>query len=251
MVANAETVDPRRYDVAFADPARRRGSTRLFDPRAFSPPWDFVLGLLAADEGGSACRRAVVKLAPGLDHAMVPPHAEAEWVSLDGNLKEVALWSPAAGSVRRRATLLRTAGSTDECSDESAPTDPPIVRDVGAFVYEPDPAVVRAHLVSVVVGQVSGWLVDPHIAYVSSDRQVGTALASGFRVLDVLPFKERALRAALRARRVGTLTIKKRGVNVTPEELRRRLGLKGEERATLILTRTPGSALALLVEPLD
>ena len=75
--------------------------------------------------------------------------------------------------------------------------------------------------------------------------------AREFRVVDTLPFKEKALRAALRSRGVGTLTIKKRGVAVTPEDLRRRLHLRGSEQATLVLTRTPGSAAALLVEPVE
>ena len=64
----------------------------------------------------------------------------------------------------------------------------------------------------------------------------------------MLPFKEKQLRAALRARDIGPLTIKKRGVAVTPEALRARLGLRGSTPGTVVLTRTPGSALALLVE---
>lgn len=251
-VGAAETVDLEPFDLVFADPARRRGTTRVFDPRAFSPSWDLVLHLLrppARDDGPRPA--AVVKLGPGLDHTLVPTHAEAEWVSLQGRLKEVALRSPAPGSARRRATLLDAEGRPAFLTDEDATDAAPPVAAVGSYVYEPDPAVVRAHLVSVVVDVVDGWLLDPHIAYVSSDRLVSTTFARGFRVVEALPFKEKQLRAALRARNVGTLTIKKRGVAVTPEVLRRRLALKGDEPATLILARTPRSATALLVEPID
>jgi hypothetical protein len=108
---------------------------------------------------------------------------------------------------------------------------------------------VRAHLVDVLVRAVDGWLLDPHIAYVCADRGIDTALGRRYRVLEVLPFKEKALRSALRDRNIGPLTVKKRGVSVTPEELRRRLGLRGQIAGTLILTRTPRSASALLVEP--
>ncbi len=123
--------------------------------------------------------------------------------------------------------------------------------EVGSYLYEPDAAVIRAHLVSAVIDEVGGWLLDPHIAYVSSDRVAETRFARGYRVIEVLPFKEKPLRAALRARDVGSLTIKKRGVAVTPEALRKRLALRGHETATLILSRTPRSATALLVEPLN
>ncbi len=254
--AQAADVEWSGHTVVFADPARRRGTGRLFDPRAFSPSWEFVLALLCE---GQTDRRAgpalvVVKLGPGLDHDLVPPDVEAEWVSLDGDLKEVALWSrrPAATTpARRRATVLARSGDTASCSDLAAPAEPPEVASVGTYLYEPDPAVIRAHLVSSVAADLGGWLLDPHIAYISSHRAVRTPFARGFRVLETLPFKEKALRAALRSRRIGALTVKKRGVAVRPEDLRRRLSLRGPEQATLILSRTPGSAVALLVEPLD
>ncbi len=260
----AQDIDRSPYDVVFADPARRKGTTRVFDPRSFSPDWDFVLSLLSGADAvdglptrSRAPRLTVVKLAPGLDHDLVPPHVEAEWVSLDGELKEVALWSPSPSPSptapvrpRRRATVLSSRSAAATCSDVDAPSEPPAVADVGRYLYEPDPAVIRAHLVSSVTAAVDGWLLDPHIAYISSDREQRTPFARGFRVVEVLPFKEKALRAALRSRDIGTLTIKKRGIAVTPEQLRRRLGLRGSEAATLVLTRTPGSAAALLVEPL-
>lgn len=249
----AQDADRAGFAAVFADPARRQGATRVFDPRAFSPSWDFVLSLLGprpsvAGQPG----QVVVKLGPGLDHDLVPPLVEAEWVSLDGDLKEVALWSPppSRGTTRRRATLLTAAGGEASLTEADAPVGAPPISAVGDFVYEPDPAVIRAHLVSVVVGEVAGWLLDPHLAYVSSDRDVASPFARRFRVLEVLPFRERQLRAALRSRGIGALTIKKRGIAVTPEELRRRLALHGDQHATLILTRTPGSAAALLVEPL-
>ena len=91
---------------------------------------------------------------------------------------------------------------------------------------------------------------DAHLAYVSSDEERPGPLVRAYEVLDVLPFREKALRAALRARHVGPLTIKKRGVSVTPEALRARLRLTGSEPATVIVTRTPSGALALLVRPL-
>ncbi len=69
-------------------------------------------------------------------------------------------------------------------------------------------------------------------------------------MLEEVPYREKPLRAALRERGVGRLTIKKRGVSVVPEELRKRLSLRGDEEATLVLTRVAGKGTALLVEPL-
>jgi hypothetical protein len=68
-------------------------------------------------------------------------------------------------------------------------------------------------------------------------------------VVEELPYREKQLRAALRERGIGALTIKKRGVDVAPEQLRRRLALRGDEAATIVLTRVDGEGTALLVEP--
>ena len=93
-------------------------------------------------------------------------------------------------------------------------------------------------------------MVDDHIAYVSSDAAVRTPYARGFEVLEELPYQEKQLKAALRDRGVGRLTIKKRGVDVVPEQLRKRLALRGDAEATIVLTRAAGRGTALLVRPL-
>lgn len=241
-VGQAESVDRSGYSATFVDPARRGAAGRTFDPAAYSPGWPFVEQVLRDN--------AVAKVAPGIPHDLVPPGVEAEWVSHRGALKEAALWSVGDGLVRTRATVLGAGEGEPATLTERDPAADPHVAAPGQVVYEPDDAVIRAHLVTAVGAMVEGWLLDEHLAYVSSDRIVHTPFARGYVVEDVLPFKEKQLRAALRARDIGQLTIKKRGVQVSPEALRSRLGLSGSTSATLILTRTPRSSLALLVRPL-
>jgi len=234
-VRDATTVQ-RDADVCFADPARRDGRGRRFDPRHSEPGWDFVTGLL---QGG-----AVAKVAPGIAHDLVPDGVEAEWVSDGGDLVEACLWGRPLATATRRVTVL-PAGAT--LTDADTPADA-TVAPVGAWLYEPDDAVGRAGLVTAVVEQVGGWLLDRHLAYVSSDRQVATPFATAYRVVEELPYRDKQLRAALRERRIGTLTIKRRGVEVIPEVLRKRLDLHGDAEATIVLTRVAGQGRALLVE---
>ncbi|MDN5852782.1 MAG: SAM-dependent methyltransferase, partial [Actinomycetia bacterium] len=85
------------------------------------------------------------------------------------------------------------------------------------------------------------------IAYVSSDRLVGTPFATAYEVLDELPYREKALRAALRERDVGALTVKKRGVDIVPDRLVARLKLRGSTPTTIVLTRVDGAGRAYLV----
>ena len=237
-VADATHTDTSPFDVAFADPARRTARGRTFDVDDWTPPWSFVERLLERD--------SCVKVAPGIPHELVPHGVEAEWVSHHGEVKEAALWSGRLATTTRRATVLGATGLAT-LTDEDDPGAP--VRELGAFLYEPDGAVIRAGLVTAVAAGVHGGLVDPHIAYVTSDESFRTPFARGYRVLEQVPYREKQLRAALRERGIGRLTIKKRGVEVVPEQLRRRLALQGDAEATLVLTRVAGAGTALLVAP--
>ncbi len=243
-VADATTMDTSPFDVAYADPARRSAKGRSFDISDWTPPWPFVHSLLTRD--------SCVKLAPGIPHDLVPEGVEAEWVSDHREVKEAVLWSARLATTRRRATVLHSSpageGGLATLTDEDDPG-----ADTGAvagFLYEPDGAVIRAGLVTAVAAGVKGHLLDEHIAYVTSSEAFRTPFARSYRVLEEVPFREKPLRAALRERGIGRLTIKKRGVSVVPDELRKRLALRGDEESTLVLTRVAGKGTALLVGPI-
>jgi SAM-dependent methyltransferase len=228
-------------DAVFCDPARRTASgRRVFDPNSYSPPWDFVIGLT------HRVPRTVLKLAPGIDHALVPPGAEAQWVSVHGDVVEAALWCGPLAAVPRRATLLR-GGEVHELTgsgEESAPVGP-----VRRYLYDPDGAVVRAHLVAEFAATLDGTLADPTIAYVYTDSPLPTPYGRRLEILEVLPFSLKRLRAALRSRGVGKVTIAKRGSAVDVERLRRDLKLTGDAELTVVLTRVAGAPTALLCTP--
>jgi SAM-dependent methyltransferase len=239
QVGDATTLDVTPFATAYADPARRGARGRTFHADDWAPPWTFVERLLAG--------RACVKVAPGIAHGLVPPGAEAEWVSEDGEVKEAVLWSPVLATSGRRATVIGRGGLATLTDEDDPGAD---VGPVRGFLYEPDGAVIRAGLVAAVAAGVQGHLVDRKIAYVTGDDAFHTPFARSYRVVEQLPYREKQLRAALRERRIGTLTIKKRGVDVVPEQLRRRLALHGDEAATIVLTRVAGEGTALLVEPM-
>ena len=241
QVADATTVDHTGFDLAFADPARRSGAGRTFNVDDWVPPWTWVEGLLRRD--------ACVKVAPGIPHALVPADVEAEWVSDGGEVKEAALWSGRTATARRRATVIGPGGLASLTDEDDPGIEEVGVGDVGAFLYEPDGAVIRAGLVTAVAAGVQGHLVDARIAYLTSDLSFRTPFARGYQVHERLPYREKPLKAALRERGIGRLTIKKRGVDVTPDALRKRLALSGDEEATLVLTRVGGQGAALLVTP--
>jgi hypothetical protein len=223
----------------FVDPARRSGRGRLLDPGQWSPPWSFVRGLPERVGAVGA------KLAPGIAHGLLPVAAEAEWVSVGGEVKECALWTGALSSgVRRRATLLPAGVTLTGDGVRRADAGP-----LGRWLYEPDGAVIRAGLVADVAEQVGGALVDREIAYITADALVPTPFARAYEVQDTMPFSVKRLRSYLAERGVGRLTVKRRGSPVDPESLRRQLRLRGDAETTVVLTRVGGRPTALVVAP--
>lgn len=227
--ADVTEVDTGGYDAVFVDPARRGGRGRIFDPEAYSPPLSWAIG------AARTAPRAALKVAPGIPHEAVPADAEAEWISDGGDVKEAVVWfGTEPGAVR--ATLLPGPRTL---VGKGLPD--PEVRPVGRYLYEPDGAVIRAHLVAEVAEHLDGGLIDPTIAYVTADELRPTEYASAYQISDQLPFNVKKLKALLREREVGTLTVKKRGSAVEPEELRRKVKPQGPNAATVFLTRVAGA----------
>lgn len=234
-------IGPGAYPLLVCDPARRGGRGRVFDPAAYSPPWDVAVGL--AGGSGAAC----LKAAPGIPHEVLPPGADTEWISVDGELKEAALWFGAlSGGPRRRATVLSERDGSRTHLDEVPGLGPAPVAPARRYLYDPDPAVVRSHLVAEAAARVDGALLDERIAYFTTDTAVRSPLWRVLEVEEVVPFSLKRVRAALRERRVGTVTVMKRGSAVDTEKLRRDLRASGPETATVVLTRVGERPFALL-----
>ncbi|MFP5283517.1 MAG: THUMP-like domain-containing protein, partial [Actinomycetes bacterium] len=224
--------------AVFCDPARRTARGRSWRTADLQPPWSFVRGLL------DGARPACVKVGPGLPYADLPPDVAAEWVSHRGNVVELALWRLPGRAPARAATLL-PAGVTREV-EEPAPVL--AVAAPGAYVFEPDGAAIRAGLVPGLGAELGLRRLDLHVAYLTGDAPRVTPWLTSFRVVEALPVNDKALRAWVRQRGIGVLEIKKRGLDIDPAQLRRRLRPSGAHAATLMLTPTVDGARALVVE---
>ena len=231
-------------DALWLDPARRtagHSETSRTRPEDWSPSLDWVFALGARVPVG-------VKLGPGLDRALIPDDVEAQWVSADGSTIELVLWSGALAreGVRRAALVIRHE-TTHELTAAADAEDEP-ARPLGAFLHEPDGAVIRARLIGEVARSLDAGMLDEHIAYLTSDAAVTSPFVSSFRVREALPAEPKALAKALRERGIGRLEIKKRGVDVDPAVLRTKLKLRGDGSATLFLTRIGAKRVAILAE---
>jgi len=237
----------RGVPAAFFDPARRADGRRVFSVRAMRPPLDVIAGW--------RFEALAVKLAPGVALDELRPYTDRgagiEFISVAGELKEAVLWAGAFGFAGRRAARLDGAVALTLAPEGIAA---PPLSEPRAYLYEPDPAVIRAGLFGELGAHLDApvYRLDESIAYLTGDTALASPWLRAWPVEAWLPFHLKRLRAALVARGVGQVTVKKRGSPIAPETLQARLKLGGAGRtAVVVLTRVAGQPCALICgEPL-
>ncbi len=225
----------------FFDPARRDRGKRAYSVHAYRPPLPVIRDWLERFPALG------VKVSPGVRRPELAGYAaEVEFISLQGEMKEAVLWFGPLKTAARRATVLPGPHTLASAMDTSPPLP---VSEPRAFLYEPDPAIIRAGLVTDLGSQLDAAQLDPSIAYLTADRKIQTPFARCWQVEAWLPFQLKRLRAALRQRGVGQLVIKKRGSPLQPEALLHDLRLEGDRECLLFLTQLRGRPIAILARP--
>jgi SAM-dependent methyltransferase len=224
-------------DGVFFDPHRRADQKRHIAIREYEPSLALIRQRLPRDLPMG------VKVAPGVSwNELNELEAEIEFLSVGGELKDCVLWFNTFRTSRRRATLLPTE-ETIFAEEVSPKREISVVK---RFLYDPDPAIIRAGLVTNLADQFDANQIDPTIAFLTSDEKRTTPFAKIYEIQEVLPFNEKALRSYCRSHKIGRLTIIKRGSPVDVNQLQKRLKLDGDEHRVLILTQVDGKPTALM-----
>ena len=252
-------MDPARRELRGAKKAQ---TERLFDPEAFSPPFSFVLNLartgvpMGVKLGPGFPHEGIPSPEDIASEANPNPRVEAEWIQSEGSLAELVLWfnTLAQEGVARTATSVREVsteetdcyeGSAEGSAETSALLPPyeavsfrsPLTAEEaeqsvdvpvslpqpGDYLLEPAPAIVRSHLVAEFAQSIGAFLLDEHLAYLCSAEPVEHPLVACYEVLEEIPLQEKQLKRWVREQGFTALTIKKRGVDIVPEQLRARL----------------------------
>jgi hypothetical protein len=247
------------------DPDRRPAGRRATRVELHDPGPD-VIGRRLGE-----CPNAAIKLAPASDFdtttdvknsmsAAIPwRHAELEWISRKRQCRQLVAWfgSLASDPGRRRATRLsnKLTASGPELVVGSFVGSPNITLQVadavGRYVFEPDAAVLAADLAGALAAELRLQSVASGVAYLTADEPRDSPLVDSFEVLDVMPYRAKAIKEWLRARGIGRLEVKKRGVDLDPPRVQRELQVPGDECATLLVCRVRGKATAILARRVD
>lgn len=248
-------MDPARRELRGAKKAQ---TERLFDPEAFSPPFSFVLNLartgvpMGVKLGPGFPHEGIPSPEDIASEANPNPRVEAEWIQSEGSLAELVLWFNALAQegVARTATSVRELPA-EEADPNERPAEtstllppyeavsfrspltaeeaeqsvnvPVSLPQPGDYLLEPAPAIVRSHLVAEFAQSIGAFLLDEHLAYLCSAEPVEHPLVASYEVLEEIPLQEKQLKRWVREQGFTALTIKKRGVDIVPEQLRARL----------------------------
>lgn len=239
LQADLLSLTPLSVEALFFDPSRRdEHGRRFYSVHDYQPPLNLI------HRWREQIPHAAVKISPGVDYAELPATAEIEFISVEGEVKEGVLWFGALRSgVGRRATLL-PEGHTLTDTDTNGETVP--VTAPRSYLYEPDKAVIRAHLVEALARRLEATKIDDEIAYLTADTARPTPFARCFAIEASFPFQLKRLRHYLRQHHIGRVTIKKRGSPLDPDSLRQRLRLRGAHHRTVFLTHAAGEATILI-----
>ena len=242
-LGDAQEFNPDTQALWF-DPARRNLETKtesrqMVSPSDFSPDLDWVFSQARLKPTG-------VKLGPAFPHELIPEDCEAQWVSHQGDLVELSLWFGTLGKSGRSALML--GETSHQLSAEEVELAP--VGELSAYLFEPDPSLIRSGLMGNLANQLGLWSISPGIAYLSGSEVVSSPWLKTYEVLEVLPLDEKRLAAWCRDHDIGIVEIKKRGVDITPEALRPKLKLKGAGAVTMVLTKVGDARRALICRPI-
>jgi hypothetical protein len=118
------------------------------------------------------------------------------------------------------------------------------------YIFDVDPAVLAAHLKGTLAAECNLSALGQGSTYLTGSAPIRDAALDCFQVHEVLPLRIGSLAKHLRERNIGRLEIKKRGVDVDPDRLRRELKLRGNNSATLLITSIAGRPAAILAQRL-
>lgn len=244
--------------VVHVDPDRRHGRERPTKRlEEYMPPLEWMQELIGTAAGGA------LKLGPASNFMQKFPGCEVELISLNGECREATVWfGELAGEYSFRATVLRSQRSVSSDEPAVAVGDPanetlsvsadPLsawastAAEVGTWLHDPDPAVVRSGLLDVIAEQHNLQRLDPEEEYLTGDAPVDSGFVTSFRVEAVLPNSLKELKAWTRRDPSKYYEIKCRHIPADATLIRRQLAVGDAPPRVILIARIAGVARTVI-----
>lgn len=231
---DAMEVLAKKWEYIFCDPARRDDTQRVIDPDDYLPPvWEVVDAL-------RECKLGVLKLSPMLrDEFLKSLGGDIQFVSFGRECREALVIFPGVQNV---SAVHIESGEEVAATPLAGNLDEP-----GGYLYEADPALIRAHALGVLgmpgVGDSNGYL--------TSDKWVESPWLRGYEVLWNGPWRIRMVKEALLEGNWRVDAVKKRGVQIEPTTVIRQVEVDEGRPVQLVLYPVGKRVCASLVRRID
>jgi hypothetical protein len=116
----------------------------------------------------------------------------------------------------------------------------------GAYLIEPDPAVIAADGTDDLAEAHGLWRIEPGHVWLTGDAPAKTPLAASFEILQAVPGRQKDVGRALRKLGAGLVEVKPRGVRLDTDRLQRSLRGEGERTLSVLWTRRGLSEVAFI-----
>lgn len=243
--------------AAFFDPSRRQSvkgtRTRIKDAESYLPPLSWTRELTTHFPSVG------VKVSPAIDDESIRAVAsKTEFISSRGQCKEAVLWFGMAGEHLEsadgdqegyHATVLSAKGEVDTLSPFEC--EHPSISDPLEWIFEPDPAVIRAHLIPQITSLIGGAQIDPRVAYLTASSYAESPFTTPYRMLEWMPYHLKQLQHRVKSMGRRVDAIKLRGVPLKPDELIKTLkgtGNPSDSSVVVFIMRRGEKLMAMICE---
>ena len=226
-------------DCVFFDPSRRHGSKRTVKLEEYEPAISLIERL--REFTPNIC----VKISPGADLSRVKYDCDIEVVSLRGEVKEVMLWFGGFKTEPDRRVVLATKLPEKVTMRREDNPEKPRVTTPQSFLYEPDPAYIKAHMVDTLAVKYGLNVLHPRIAYLTGERVFSPVLKT-YRVLGYTELDYPRVNQMLTENNIGNVDFKARGVNLKLSGMNKVVRGNGRRKGLVVFTLVEGKPSAVL-----
>jgi hypothetical protein len=224
-------------EAVYIDPDRRATGKRQTQLDNISPNFETIKKIV------EKYHNVVVKLSPLLDYEdeLLSDYC-FEFVSHQGELKECLLKTGQLMNKKQAVLLPQNIIFTEE---NSAPSH---LTTVQKWLLEPDPAIIRGHLVNDLANELKMSRLDENIALLTSDTEPTEIYGRKYLVTDTFNYNLKSLDQYLVSHQIGILDIKTKGFSETVENFRKKLTFKGKNKAVMFIVRIGNKHQCIICE---
>ncbi len=236
------------FDWLLVDPARREHGGRSAGLTASSP--DVVrLHDLMLRKAAKAC----IKASPALEisglETQLPSLFEVIVLSVDGECKEVLLLLDREHVAGKRPGIRAVCFGKEPFEIASSGDEPPdraVAEAPGAWLYEPDAAIIKARLTGELARQMQLEFLNFSVDYLTSDKLIEPFPGRSFRIEEFRPFRPKSFRKELAELGITNAAIQRRDFPLSVEELRKRYKIGESSERFLFFTKDASGDLIWL-----